>query len=156
MWFVVSCLHKHLWRLWSVSDAFSPHGEDPLHSSPTPAWGPSHRRDYPWTSLMWMLTTSCSSLQTASEWVLSTECSPIGIDYSRLGPLWGHKSDRIPYGVTNPASKSLVWASLSPGPHKSCQEPALTWASQGVRTFLGCSSPAWVLPQAEARYLLHH
>jgi len=83
---------------WSVHHTSSA-APSSSHSSPAPAWGPSHR------------------LQLAPAWVLSMGYSPSGADCSNVGPSQGHSScqepaaAQAPHGVTarsgNPPA--LVW-----------------------------------------------
>jgi len=122
-------------------------GEGSSHSSPAPAWGPSHRRQF---------STNFSNMRsfphaTVLHELLQCGSPPSGtVLQEQTAPAW------VPHGVTSPASKpALVWAPLSTGPqvlpvnllqhgllspqgHGSCQEPAPVWASHGVTVSFRC------------------
>jgi len=77
------------WGLWSVHLTFSlsllpPQGEDSSHSSPAPAWGPSHGRQ---SSMNFSYVSLCMYLPRGA------------VLQKQTAPAW------VPHEVTSPASK---------------------------------------------------
>ena len=140
------------WGLQSVHHTLSlpllpPQGEDSSHSSPAPAWGPSHR-DQP--------SMNFSNVSPSHRLQFFTNCSS-------MGPIHGVQSfkNRLlqrgsPAGSQVLPANLLQRGLLSPQVHRSCQEPAPAWASHGVTASFGHPpAPAWGPPQAAGGYLLH-
>lgn len=102
----------------------------------------------PWTSPMWVLPMSYCSSQAAPAWVPSTGCSPSRNWLLQCGSPTGSR--------VLPASQ-LHSGLLCPWRHRSRQESAPVWASQGdVVFFRSPLALLWCLPWAAGRSLLHH
>lgn len=69
---------------WGIN--FASNASSCSHSSPTPVWGPSHRRfsTASWTAPMWVLM-GCSYSSTAWAWVFSSWYIPSGVGCSSMG-----------------------------------------------------------------------
>jgi len=98
------------------------------HSSPAPAWGPSHGRQF---------STNWSSMSPSHGVQFFTNCSSVG-------PFNGVQSFRkrllqrgSPMGSQALPASLLQRGLLSPWVHRSCQEPAPAWALPEVTASFG-------------------
>ncbi|KAK4831375.1 hypothetical protein QYF61_017506 [Mycteria americana] len=112
-------------------------GEDSSHSPPAPAWGPSHSRQFSMTF---------SSMSPSHGLQFFTNCS-------NVGPFHGVQSFRnrvlqrgFPTRSQVLPTNLLQHGLLSPWVHRSCQEPAPAWASQGVTASESQNHIGWKRP----------
>ncbi|NXC66527.1 PLCZ1 phosphodiesterase, partial [Anhinga anhinga] len=131
----VVCIYMYVaqgdeeWGLWSVHHTLSlllpPQEEDSSHSSPAPAWGPSHRRQ---SSMNFSNVPPSHGLQFFTNLL------------QHWGPSHGVRSFRnrllqcgSPVGPQALPANLLQRGLLSPWVHRSCQAPAPAQASHGMK-----------------------
>ena len=105
-----------------------PQGEDSSHSSPAPAWGPSHGRQS---------SMNFSSVSPSHRLQFFTNCTSVGPFHevqSFRNRLLQHGS---PAGSQVLPANLLQHGLLYPWGHRSCQEPAPAWASHRVTASFG-------------------
>ncbi|KAK4831745.1 hypothetical protein QYF61_018943 [Mycteria americana] len=109
-------------------------GEDSSHSSPDPAWGPSHRRQ---SSMNFSNVSPSRGLQ------FFTNCSSVG-PFCRVQSCRNRLLQRgSPTGSQVLPANLLQHGLLSPWVHRSCQEPAPAQASHRVTASFGCIHLLW-------------
>ncbi|KAK4828634.1 hypothetical protein QYF61_000282 [Mycteria americana] len=109
-------------------------GEDSSHSSPTPAWGPSHGRQS---------STNFSNMSASHGLQFFMNCSSVGPFHrvqSFRSRLLQHGS---PTGSQVLPADLLQSGFLPPQVHRFCQEPSPTWASHGVTASFGHIHLLW-------------
>jgi len=119
------------------------------HSSPAPAWGSTHGRQFCTNFSSMRLSMGSSSSRTAPLWVIFMGCSASGTGCSGVGL----------HGVTSPASKpASAWGPLSTGSQVLVGACSSLGSPQGHNLLQAHPpAPAWGPPWAGAAggYLLH-
>ncbi|KAK4826015.1 hypothetical protein QYF61_003788, partial [Mycteria americana] len=129
------------YKVWSL-DLVEKTGRTP-HSSPAPAWGPSHSRQF---SMNFSSVSSSHGLQSSMNFsnVSPSHGLQFFMNCSSVGPFHGVQSFRnrllqrgSPTGSQVLPANLLQRGLLSPQVHRSCQEPAPARASHGVTASFG-------------------
>ena len=126
------------WGLWSVHHTLllplhHPQGQDSSHSSPAPAWGPTHGRQS---------STNFSNVGPSHGLQFFTNCSSMGPFHS----VPSFRSTLLQRGSPTGSQvlpENLLHGLLSPQIRWSCQEPAPVQGSHGVTASFG-NPPALV------------